>query len=598
MRRGELAYAARAPIALLLLLAGVALTAAAAASAEPLSPGAVHAAVGAPLPRGLALLLQQPRSTRMERARQRAEASFLDFVELFWPLPEVEGDKPFVRGKVQEAIALHLEAVSAGLITKLMCNVPPGSTKSLLVDVFWPAWEWGPRNRPDLRYMSWSYSPELTLEHNDLCRKIIKSELYQRFWGDRFSLDGGSDAKGYYRNDRGGWRRASSVKGAATGFRADRLIFDDPHNVKDADSTANLEEATRWFAKSLPTRVRNASGDVRVRVPYWVRDVHNMLEQDPDDPRPVDASATVGIMQRVHLYDIAGMILENPLLGYEILLIEMRYRGAEHPARKSPNWRPSTIGYQDWRTEPGQLADPIRFPEIEVARLEATMMLKGGSDAVAAQFDQWPLQIGGSMFQIDWLPIVEPAEVPGGVDKRGWDFAASEGRQAAATATAILRRGADRGWYIMETEFVRAGPGDVDEWIKQRHYTDPRSLDWSIPQDPGSAGKNYAQYVIREMPGRYVDATPETGSKVTRMKSVAGQAKIGALKIVRHANAELTRTQLLDFPYGELDIPDAISRAFAAHVAAPLPSEAHGGFSSETGDDVKHGESGRYDFDA
>src|SRR5678816_4080619 len=167
--------------------------------------------------------------------------------------------------------------------------------RSLLVNVMWPAWEWGPRNRPDLRYMAWSYDARLSEDHNADCRKLIESEVYQRFWGDRFAIDQTSNAKSYYKNDKGGWRRSSSIGGAATGYRADRLLFDDPHSVKDGDSEAALREATRWFARTLPTRVRNAGGDVRVRVPYWVRAVHGLgLDADPDDDRPVTASATIG----------------------------------------------------------------------------------------------------------------------------------------------------------------------------------------------------------------------------------------------------------------------------------------------------------------
>lgn len=525
------------------------------------------------------LLFARPRATRMRDAKRRAEEGFLDFVELFWPI--LEPEQPFVRGRVQEAIALHLEAVTAGRITKLLCNVPPGSTKSMLVDVFWPAWEWGPKNRPDLRYMSWSYSPELTKEHNDACRTVIKSELYQRFWGNRFELDESSDAKGYYRNNKGGWRRASSIKGAATGFRADRLIFDDPHNVKDADSTASLEEATRWFAKTLPTRVRNTSGEsLRVKVPFWVRDVHGTLEDDPDDTRPVTASATVGIMQRVHLYDISGMILANPALGYEILLIEMRFKGKEHPARASAGWRPSTIGYEEWRTQPGELADPIRFPADKIDQLEAQLRLKGGNDAVAAQLDQWPLQLGGTMFKVEWLPIIEPSAVPAGVDKRGWDWAGSKAKKADQTASACVRRGADKCFYLMDSEAIRGGPGDVDTFVKQRHADDPRTLDWSIPRDPGATGIHFAEYVSRELaPGRYVADTPETGSKVTRAKPVSGQAQHSNFKIVRHPGCEITRSQLVDFPYGDFDdLVDAISRAFAAHVHLPAQAPDHGGY--------------------
>jgi hypothetical protein len=39
---------------------------------------------------------------------------------------------------------MHLEAVTFGDINRLLINVPPGFMKSLLVNVFWPAWEWGP----------------------------------------------------------------------------------------------------------------------------------------------------------------------------------------------------------------------------------------------------------------------------------------------------------------------------------------------------------------------------------------------------------------------------------------------------------------------
>jgi hypothetical protein len=48
-----------------------------------------------------------------------------------------------VEGWPLEAICLHLEALTFGDIpsNRLLINVPPGFTKSLLVGVFWPAWE-------------------------------------------------------------------------------------------------------------------------------------------------------------------------------------------------------------------------------------------------------------------------------------------------------------------------------------------------------------------------------------------------------------------------------------------------------------------------
>lgn len=548
--------------------------------------------MSAAIARVLGALLARPQETRAATrsldAKERCEASFLDFVELMWPV--LDPSQPFSRGKVQEAIGEHLEAVTDGRIKNLLANVPPGSTKTYLVNVFWPAWEWGPKNRPDLRYMSWSYSPDLALQANDDCRKIIKSEVYQRFWGDRFTLDESSDAKGFYRNDKGGWRRSSSVGGASTGFRADRLIWDDPHNVRDADSPAALLAATRWFARSLPTRVRNAGGGaVDVRVPIWVRDVHGDLLDDPDDARPVTASATIGIMQRVHLHDISGIILKNPALGYEILLIEMRYRGADHPARKLPTWPRSRIGYQDWRTERGELADPVRFSEEAVAKLEAQLMLEGGTDAIASQLDQWPTAESGEWFKVEWLPVVQPQDVPPEVPrgKRGWDLGGGGASKAAdPTACArVARGGPGRKFYVWHTATKRGSPGDHDEFMVAQHKADPMDVDWSVPEDPGT-GKRLASYIAREIgAGRYVHTSPEPGDKVTRAKPVSAQAKHGNLVMVWHPGIEAAIAELVDFPYGQHDdIVDAISRAFAMVVDQGDAREAHGGYGGFTED--------------
>lgn len=590
---------------LLLLITAALLASTAQAAGSAIDTEGLAAAVAMTrYPAHAALLFGRPRAARARRAKQRAEERLIDFVELMWPVLDGTG-QPFVRTWVQEAICEHLEAITEGRLTRLLINVPPGFTKSRLVNVLWPAWEWGPRNRPDLRFMSWSYSDKLAEDQNNDCRTVIESEVYQRFWGDRFRILKDSDAKSYYKNDKGGWRRSSSVQGQGTGFRADRLIFDDPHPVKDGDSEAALRMATRWFAHTLPTRVRNAGGDVKVRVPFWVRDVHDLgLDQDPDDQRPVQASATIGVMQRIHLHDISGVILKNPALGYEHLLIEMRYQGDQHPARKAPGWKPSSIGYQDPRQNYGDLADPVRFPEETVARAEAQMMLTGGSDAIAAQFNQWPLDRAGSWFKMEWLPIIEPAEVPAdvGVGKRGWDFGGGgSGAKADPSASArLVRGGTTKRFYLWHTATKRGSPGEVEKFIRDQHAADERTVDWSIPEDPGT-GKLYADYVKRECAvGRYVKSSPEAKDKVTRAKPVSGQAEATNFFIVRHPGCEQARQELIDFPYGEHDdIVDAISRAFAAVVAMPPVAEAHGGFRGGADTDADPvADSTRYRFDA
>jgi hypothetical protein len=61
-------------------------------------------------------------------------------------------------------------------------NVPPGSMKSLLTGVIWPAWEWGPRGMPEMRFVGTAHEEQLAIRDSRRCRDLIKSEWYQGLW--------------------------------------------------------------------------------------------------------------------------------------------------------------------------------------------------------------------------------------------------------------------------------------------------------------------------------------------------------------------------------------------------------------------------------
>ena len=74
--------------------------------------------------------------------------SLVGFIKHAWHhIPEL-ADKEYVHGWHVDVIALHLEAITSGKLlemgkqNRLLANVPPGSMKSLVGSVFWPAWEW------------------------------------------------------------------------------------------------------------------------------------------------------------------------------------------------------------------------------------------------------------------------------------------------------------------------------------------------------------------------------------------------------------------------------------------------------------------------
>jgi predicted phage terminase large subunit-like protein len=78
------------------------------------------------------------------------------------------------------------------------------------------------------------------------------------------------------------------------------------------------------------------------------------------------------------------------------------------PARSMP----TRLGWQDWRTEEGELLFPERFPAEVVARDKAVM----GPYAVAGQFQQTPTPRGGGIIQRDWWQLWEGQGVFPGCD--------------------------------------------------------------------------------------------------------------------------------------------------------------------------------------
>src|SRR5262249_33089247 len=73
---------------------------------------------------------------RRERKIQSHPGGLIPFVRYFWNV--IEPETKLVEGWLLDAIAEHLEAITLGKITRLLINVPPGSMKSLMTQVFWP----------------------------------------------------------------------------------------------------------------------------------------------------------------------------------------------------------------------------------------------------------------------------------------------------------------------------------------------------------------------------------------------------------------------------------------------------------------------------
>ena len=290
----------------------------------------------------------------LEVERELCKRSLADFAKRAWKV--LEPSTPLKWGWALDAICEHLEAVTDGDITRLLMNVPPGSMKSLLTGVIWPAWEWGPRGLAHMRYVGTAHEEGLAIRDSRRCRDLIKSEWFQRLWPLELKRD--LYGKREFGNVKEGIRQARSFT-SMTGVRGDRVILDDPISADNANSIAKLEDARIAFTETLPTRVNN------------------------------DQSAIVVIMQRLNEKDVSGIILDMGL-PYTHLCIPMRYE----PARSNV----TSIGWKDPRTQEGELMFPERFNEAQVAELEKTL----GSYGAAGQLQQRPSPRGGGVLNNSW----------------------------------------------------------------------------------------------------------------------------------------------------------------------------------------------------
>lgn len=454
---------------------------------------------------------QFPNEIELDRAIARQ--SFAGFVRAGWHV--LEPVSKLAWGWSLDAICEHLEAVSRGEIKRLLMNVPPGCMKSLLTGVFFPAWEWGPQEKPGMRYLGTAHKQDLGVRDSLKCRRLITSPWYQERWP--ITLTGDQNAKSKFENDKTGFREAMPFS-SMTGSRGDRVILDDPLSVDGGNSPADLAAAELTFTEALPTRVNN------------------------------DDSAIVVIMQRLHEKDTSGVILSKGL-DYVHLRLPMRY--------EANNKCSTVIGFSDPRTIDGELLFPERFSEATVKGLEKVM----GSYAAAGQLQQRPAPREGGMFKKHWFNIVHA--IPAGTKfVRGWDLAATEGGGDYTRGVKIGRTKEGR-FIIVGVVGGQLSPMNVDRLLLATTTQDGYLCKQSLPQDPGAAGKAQATYQVGKLAGYVAQATTESGDKETRANPFAAQAEAGNVDVLFGDWNEEYFDELCVFPNGKYDDQvDASSRAF------------------------------------
>lgn len=386
--------------------------------------------------------------------------------------------------------------------------------KSLLVNVFWPMWEWGPKKMASMRYLSAAHMQTLSIRDNEKAGRLLKAEWFQ----DRWPIQLLTDRSTKISNTDTGFREAMAF-GSMTGSRGHRVLIDDPLSVDSGNSDADLLSAERTITESVPTRISNE-----------------------------ETSAIIVIMQRVHERDTSGVILAKNM-GYTHLMLPMRFESDRRCV--------TSIGFSDPRTVEGELLFPERFPLASVEEKEKIM----GSYATAGQMQQRPAPRDGGMFKRHWFNPVNAVPV-GTRFVRGWDQAASEG-DGDYTAGVKIGKTPEGRFIVADVVREQYGPAKVERLIKNTTAQDGYACKVSLPQDPGSAGKVVASIQVGKLAGFNAQASPETGSKQLRAQPLAAQAEAGNVDMLVATWNEVFLDEICNFPNAKYDDQvDGASRAF------------------------------------
>lgn len=294
---------------------------------------------------------------------EECRRSFFYFVRLFWDT--IIKETPIYNWHIPY-LCEELQALASCIKDRkpkpydLIINIPPGTTKSTIVTIMFPAWLWVVD--PTIQIITNSYSGGLSVEHAMKSKDILTSDKFRKLFPN-IEIRRDKSGKQHYANTLGGFRYATSTGATITGFHAHVIINDDPVNPKQADSEA-LRLAANDHTKTLSSRKVNKAN-----------------------------TPVITVMQRLHVDDVTGYQLKKR--GGTIRHICL-------PAEVSDNVKPIELKehYVDG------LLDPVRLPRAVLDEAKSDL----GSVQYAGQYEQSPVVEGGNIVKEDWFRRISFAD--------------------------------------------------------------------------------------------------------------------------------------------------------------------------------------------
>jgi predicted phage terminase large subunit-like protein len=420
--------------------------------------------------------------------------SFYEFMVHFWPT--VVAEKPIWNWHIKylcEELQEMAERVFRGERKEydLVVNVAPGTTKSMVMSVMFCPWAW--TRMPSFRFIGASYSFPLAMDLSIKSRDVVRSDEYARLFPE-IEIREDQNTKGYFKTKEGGFRYAVGVNGSITGMHAHFIVIDDPLNPQEALSNADIATANHWIKHTLSNRkVDKAVAPMAL------------------------------VMQRLHQDDPTASFLEAGKKSG-------RVRHVCLPAEIEPDLEDSNVKPKELEGYyVDGLMDPVRLNHEVLSEEKAK-----GQYYFSSQFRQDPVPATGGMFHIAKVKWAAPPRQDGWLNLvRFWDKAAT---QDGGTWTVGTKMGLDRQgrYWVLDVLRFQLDSGARNVQMEEAAYRDGWETVVGVEQEPGSGGKESAEYTVKSLSAfrvkvLKVDAT--TGGKVARADPLAGQMNIGNVYI-------------------------------------------------------------------
>jgi predicted phage terminase large subunit-like protein len=446
--------------------------------------------------------------------KKLCELSFYEFFKKAWHIaePSIELSTNWHHKYLCDILQEEAERIIANKpkTKDLIINIPFRSTKSLLVTVMFPVWAW--IKNPKFRFITASYSADLSIEHSTRSRDIITSDWFIERWGDIFHIKKDQNLKSRYENNFLGVRRATSVGGTVTGQGGDFLIVDDPVSPQHAASEIERENANEWYRTTFYSRLNNPLTGVRII-----------------------------IMQRIHDNDLSGFLLygNTSRIKYKHICIPAELSDDVKPKKLIENYDKNGLFWSE------------RFNKDILDDYKQAL----GSYGYAGQLMQTPTPLNSGMIRAEWLKIDKYKAIEIGketvvdfvIDPA---YTSDEKNDPSALLAYTFQ---DNRWQIIDCINVYKDFPDlikfIPQWVQKNGYNN-RSR---IYVEPKASGKSIVQTLQKETGLNVREDKPPSKDKVARVQDISASLESGRVSLLEGKWNEEFVQQLVKFPSGKND---------------------------------------------